>query len=146
MTRTNIFAHTSLSWSNWLLCLNFDIYEIGKKIMLIWIEHIHENLPCIATQKKTKKIGFQERYSLNAGQKYCRMLPWSILQYFWPALRYHMAFKPLFCLFLSGRFRPVSQYPQAKIMPVLRRWFCCCIFIVYCIFWGTVFSCCAVQY
>ena len=33
-----------------------------------------------------------------------------ILQYFWPALRYHMAFRPLFCLFLSGHFRQVSLY------------------------------------
>ena len=32
--------------------------------------------------KRTPKIGFQYRISLNAGQKYCRMLSWSILQYF----------------------------------------------------------------
>ena len=33
----------------------------------------------------------------------------SILQYFRPALSYHMALRPLFRLFLSGRLRPVSQ-------------------------------------
>ena len=29
---------------------------------------------------RRQKIGFQDRLSLNAGQKYCRMLSWSILQ------------------------------------------------------------------
>ena len=32
--------------------------------------------------RRRPKIGFQERLSLNAGQKYCRMLQESILQYF----------------------------------------------------------------
>ena len=31
--------------------------------------------------KKKTKIGFQDRLTLNAGQKYCRMLQESILQY-----------------------------------------------------------------
>ena len=42
------------------------------------------------------KIGFQDRLSLNAGHKYCRM---SILQYFLPSLSYHLSLRPLFCLF-----------------------------------------------
>ena len=45
------------------------------------------------------KIGFQDLLSLNAGQKYCRMLQESILQYFLPALSYHLSLRPLFCLF-----------------------------------------------
>ena len=56
---------------------------------------------------KRRKIGFQDQLSLNAGQKYCRMLqgnPWSILQYFRPSLSYHLSLRSLFCLFLSGRF------------------------------------------
>ena len=36
--------------------------------------------------KKKTKIDFQDRLSLNAGQKYCRMLQESILQYFRPSL------------------------------------------------------------
>ena len=32
--------------------------------------------------KRRPKIEFQDRLLLNAGQKYCRMLSWSILQYF----------------------------------------------------------------
>ena len=43
--------------------------------------------------KRRPKIGFQNRLSLNAGHKYCRMLSWSILQYFWASLNYHLPFK-----------------------------------------------------
>ena len=50
--------------------------------------------------KKWRKIGFQDWLSLNAGQKYCRMLQESILQYFQPALSYYLSLRPLFCLFL----------------------------------------------
>ena len=34
----------------------------------------------------------------------------SILQYFWPSLSYHLAFRSLVCLFLSGRFKLVLLY------------------------------------
>ena len=50
--------------------------------------------------KKGQKIGFQDRLSLNAGQKYCRILQESILQYFRPSLSYHLSLRSLFCLFL----------------------------------------------
>ena len=53
--------------------------------------------------KRRQKIGCQDRLSLNAGQKYCRMLQESILQYFQPSLSYHLSLRPLFCLVLSGR-------------------------------------------
>ena len=36
--------------------------------------------------------------------------PWSILQYFWPALRDNWAWKLIFGLFESGRFRQVLLY------------------------------------
>ena len=62
--------------------------------------------------KRRPKIGFQDRLLLNAGQKYCRMLQESILQYFWPPLSYHLSLRPLFWLFLSGRLRKVSLYWQ----------------------------------
>ena len=42
--------------------------------------------------KRNTKIGFQDRLSFNAGQKYCRMLQGSILQYFQPSLSYHLSF------------------------------------------------------
>ena len=57
--------------------------------------------------KKETNIGFQERLSLNAGQKYCRMLQESILQFFLTSSSYYLSLKPLFCLFLSGHLRQV---------------------------------------
>ena len=59
-------------------------------------------------EKRRPKIVFKDRLSLNAGQKYCRMLQESILQYFRTSLSYHLSLRPLFCLFLSGRLRQVS--------------------------------------
>ena len=55
-------------------------------------------------------IGFQDQSLLNAGQKYCRMLSWSILQYFRPSLSYHLSFDTFVLSFLSGHFRQVSLY------------------------------------
>ena len=57
--------------------------------------------------KRRPKIGFQDPLSFNAGQKYCRMLQESILQYFRPSLVLHLS---LFCLFLGGRLRQVLLY------------------------------------
>ena len=48
---------------------------------------------------KRPQIGFQDKLSLNAGQKYCRMLQGE-----------HLSLKSLFCLFLSGRFTQVLLY------------------------------------
>ena len=63
---------------------------------------------CLKPQlKRRPKIGFQDRLSLNSGQKYCRMLQESILQYFRPLLSYHLSLRPLFCLYLSGGLRQV---------------------------------------
>ena len=56
---------------------------------------------------KRPKIGFQDQLSLNAGQKYCRML---ILQSFHPSLNYHLSLRSLLCLFMSGRFTQVLLY------------------------------------
>ena len=50
--------------------------------------------------KRRPKIGFQDRLSLNAGQKYCRMPHL--------ALNNNQSLRPLFCLFLRGRLRQIS--------------------------------------
>ena len=56
--------------------------------------------PCLKRPlKKNTKIGFQVRLSLNAGQKYCKMLLESIQQYFRPSLSYHLSLRPLFAYF-----------------------------------------------
>ena len=49
--------------------------------------------------KKKTKIVFQDRLSFNAGQKYCRMLQESILQYFRPSLSYHLSLRPFLSIF-----------------------------------------------
>ena len=75
------------------------------------IDKIYEGRvkPVLSSHSK-KEIGFQDRLSLNSGQKYCRMLQESALQYFRPSLSYHLLLRPLFCLFLSGRFTQVLLY------------------------------------
>ena len=73
--------------------------------------------------KKKKKIGFQDRLSLNAGQKYCRMLQKSNLQYFRSSLSYHLSLRHLFCLFFSGGLRQV--YCTVKI-----KNYCCILDLI----------------
>ena len=46
---------------------------------------------------KRLKTGFQDQLLLNAGQRHCRI--------FQPSLSYQFPFRPLYSLFLSGRFR-----------------------------------------
>ena len=73
--------------------------------------------------KRRPKAGFQDRLSLNVGQKYCRMLQESILQYFRPSLSYHLSLRPLFCLFLSGGLR--------QVLLCIIQLFCHCIATCY---------------
>ena len=72
--------------------------------------------------KRKPKIGFQDRLSLHAGQKYCRMLQESILQYFRPSSSYHLSLRPLFCLFLSGCLKQVFLYVyQISLLQILSK-------------------------
>ena len=50
--------------------------------------------------KQNTKIGFQDRLSLNAGQKYCRMLQGEHSACFRPSLSYHFLQK--YCRMLQG--------------------------------------------
>ena len=51
---------------------------------------------------KDRKLVFKTDYRLMQAK--------SILQYFRPSLRCHLSLRPLFCLFLSGRFTQVLLY------------------------------------
>ena len=42
--------------------------------------------------------------------------PWSILQYFWPALSDNWSWKPIFVLYESGRFTQVLLYQQTYVV------------------------------
>ena len=53
-------------------------------------------------------VSLAGQLSHNAGQMYCRIH--GILQYFPPSLSYHLSFKYLFCLFLSGHSTQVLLY------------------------------------
>ena len=53
---------------------------------------------------KSPKIGFQDQLSLNAGQKYCRMLQWEHSAILSTFIKLPFSLRSLFCLFLSGRF------------------------------------------
>ena len=66
------------------------------------MSHMMCSKNCLKRPLKTKLV-FQDRLSLNAGQKYCKN---ALLQYFRPSLSNH----PLFCLFLSGSLRQVLLY------------------------------------
>ena len=66
------------------------------------IDHLNYSRTCLKRPlKKKTKIGFLDQVSLNAGQKYCRMLQERILQYFRPSLSYHLSLRP-FVLSFSG--------------------------------------------
>ena len=77
-------------------------------ISCIFLQKIKLNKvkPVLSGQsQRRQKLGFQDRLSLNAGQKYCRMLEHSaILSTF---IKLPFVIKIVFCLFLSGRLRQV---------------------------------------
>ena len=57
--------------------------------------------------QKDRKWGIKTNYRLMQVKSIAECTKGSILQYFRPALSYHMALRPLFCVFLSGRLRQV---------------------------------------
>ena len=68
--------------------------------------HIHSQIQLslckLATLKKTK-IGFQDQFSLNAGQKYCRMLQGEHSAILLTFIYLPFVIKTVVYLFLSGR-------------------------------------------
>ena len=59
--------------------------------------------------KKNTKIGFQDRLSLNAGQKYCRMLQGEHSAILSTFIKLQFVIK-IFVLYMSGRLRQVLLY------------------------------------
>ena len=93
-----------LDFSTWRSLSAYDLdpyrFHARKKINTV--------KPVLSGHSKGRpKIGFQDRLLLNVGQKYCRMLQESILQYFRPSLSYHLSLRRLFCVFLNDRLRHV---------------------------------------
>ena len=97
------YSFQKYSWSQYLR-LTFHRISVSKYSQILRFIFSISTVKHVLSghSKRRPKIGFQDRLSLNAGQKYCRML-----QYFWPSLSYHLSLRPLFCLFLSGHLRQV---------------------------------------
>ena len=75
-----------------------SVSPVSRKLGLALVSHTVK--PVLSGHSKGRpKIGFQDRLSLNAGQKYCRMLQESILQYFRPSLSYHLSLRPFLSIF-----------------------------------------------
>ena len=63
--------------------------------------YLHNSKTCRKRPLKEKtKIGFQDRLSLNADQKYCRMHSAILLTF----IKLPFVIKIFFCLILSGHF------------------------------------------
>ena len=65
--------------------------------------------------KKKTKIGSQDQLSLNAGQKYCRMLQEEHSAILSTFIMLSLVFKTFVCLFLSGLLRQILLYRGLKI-------------------------------
>ena len=62
---------------NYTACKELTALETEDPVEMIHIRHLIRmySITCLKWPlKKDTKIGFQDRLSLNAGQKYCRML------------------------------------------------------------------------
>ena len=59
---------------------------------------------------KRSQIGFQDQLSLNAGQKYCRILQREHSAILSTFIKLHLSLRSLFCLFLSGCLGQVLLY------------------------------------
>ena len=109
---------SAISWSIWTFSYLFQrliVYLKGSVInrwkCKLTFTFCDYSKTCLKRPlKKKTKNWFSRQLSLNAGQKYCGMLQKGTLQYFRPALSYHLSLRPLFCLFLSGRLRNVLLY------------------------------------
>ena len=72
--------------------------------------------------KEHKKLVFNTQLSLNAGQKYCRMLQGEHSAILSTSISYLFPLRPLFCLFLCGCLRQVLLYLYHKYRKIIQPW------------------------
>ena len=80
----------------------FELTRLPQYIIVYFkvsIWYIYSKICLKRPLKKRQNKGLKDRWYLNAGQKYCRMLSLSILQYFWPALSDNRSWKTFLGLF-----------------------------------------------
>ena len=98
---------------------------------LVLIAYVYSKTCVKQPLLKRLKIGLHYQLLLNAGQKYCRMLPSrSILQYFRPSLSYQSLLRSLFCLFLSDCF---TQFYWTPLLLTKFIWISSWDVDIYCI-------------
>ena len=105
MTRQTVQIQVRLLLKAWSVFSLFSLftsnsYFIWESENRIWLTVVTCTVkPALRHPLKKKKkrpnIGLQDRLLVNAGQKYCRMLQESILQYFRPSLKLQFVFKTL---------------------------------------------------
>ena len=81
--------YTTVNLQNYFIGDTYKHYTTvnnrGTMINIQNAQHVqvsNNNIMLVEDKQKIAKIGFQDRLSPNAGQKYCRMLQESIMQYF----------------------------------------------------------------
>ena len=70
--------------------------------------------------KRQKKLFFKINYCLMQVKSLPECSKGSILQYFQTSLSYHLSSRPLFCLFLCGGFRQVSDRRETGLSPPVK--------------------------
>ena len=95
-----------------------------RKVSLIYSKTRHKR-----PLKNRKKAVLMTNGSLMKVQSIAECSPWSILQYFWPALRDNWSRNPIFGLFESGCFRQVLLYLCLRVGILM---FCCFLVRIHC--------------
>ena len=90
-----------------------ELNLIMKKVLYLKAWDFRNSKTCVKQPlKKRPKIDFQDRLSLNAGQKYCRMLQEEHSAILLTVIKLPFVIKILICLFLGGCFTQVLLYVQ----------------------------------
>ena len=94
-----------------------SIAECSNRSILLYLDLCFVNSKtCLKRPlKKNAKIGLHNRLSLNAGQKYCKMLQGEHSAIRSTFIKLPFVSIPLFCLFLSGRFTQVLLYDKMSL-------------------------------
>ena len=104
-------VETQVSWLPfWSKC-----WILGREL---WItSFIYDSLSCNTAKpaknshsKIDKTNILMTNVSLMKVKSIAECSTWSILQFFWPALSNNWSWKPIFCLFESGRFTQILLY------------------------------------
>ena len=109
-----------------LWILRYPMNTQRRLILLGWIARLIYSKTCLKRprKKKDKTQILMTNGSLMQVKSIAECSPWSILQYFWPALSDSWSLNPIFGLFESGRFYQVLLYLQwmKVILCLLSDW------------------------